>query len=210
MDNLICFFNFSKAWGGGEEQHLQLAREFKKRGINVILFVNKNRALEMKASSYGITTFSYHFSKLSFLSPYKIFLFNRYLKILHPKAIIINGSLELKFLALLSTKKTILIYRRGHPSPIEPNWLNRYLFSKLDIIITNSEFSLKSAFSKILPYCNSFPYIIRNGIAIDNISSIANYSSKSVLFVGRLEKEKDVAILIEAMLLVLKKYQRQS
>ncbi len=167
IKNNICFFNSTKAWGGGEKWHFEMACELTQHGYNVTIACNPRGLLFQKAKQANINTLPVTISNLSFLNPVKKQQIFRHMKDSAYDTIIINFPADLKTAAPAAKKAGIqnIIYRRGSAIPIKNSWLNRYLFRQVITgLIANSEETKRT----INQQANLFPEdnikVIYNGI----------------------------------------------
>lgn len=139
--NKICFFNSTKAWGGGEKWHFEMALELHRQGYEILFISGKGSALNQKLTGTGIPFHTFKIKNLSFLN---FFLINRLKKLFVQKkidTIITNLSIDLKVAGIAAKRAGVkrIIYRRGSAIPIKNKLLNRYLFRNvITDIIANS------------------------------------------------------------------------
>jgi len=101
----ICFFNSTKAWGGGEKWHFDMSSAMHSENHDVIVFTNTQSALYNKLQSTKLKTVAVKISNLSFLNPFKIFKLKRLLIKNNVGTIIMNLSADLKVAGDLLNKK---------------------------------------------------------------------------------------------------------
>ncbi len=201
----VVFVNFSINWGGGEVQHLSLAKEFISQGYHSIIVCQLNSALWKKATEQGISVQLLNVSKLSFLNLRKLHHIRKMLKKIQPSAIILNSSLELKHFAFATSHKRYnLIYRRGFHAPIKLNNVNKFCFERLNRVVAISEFVKNSTLKKLSPFCRNPIVVINNGIPPLFDFDLPKYNSKRIIAIGRLVAYKQFDILIKAMPTLLK------
>ncbi len=138
----ICFFNSTKAWGGGEKWHFDMARKLYEEGYDVLFVAGKGSVLISKLLKTNIPHYMYKIGNLSFLN----FFLIRELKTFFRKhgvgTVIMNLSIDVKVAGVAAKKAGVqnIIYRRGSAIPIKNKFYNRYLFSHIITeIIANSE-----------------------------------------------------------------------
>lgn len=200
----IAFVNFSTTWGGGEAQHLALAKETIRQGQKAIIITSLGSLLSVKARDARIPTIDLKVSKLSFLNPLLHYKIRTLLSEIEPEAIILNASLELKHFAISTSKlKHTLIYRRGFFANIKVSQLNRFLFSRLSSIVAVSDYVKNHSLKQIAPYSPSIQTIY-NGIEPNKITALPKYRNKRLVAIGRLDSVKQFDLLIRAMPEVLK------
>lgn len=203
----ICFFNTTKAWGGGEKWHLETCKFMHAQGYSVLFITNKNSALFKNLEKTDIPHIGLNISNLSFINPISV----NNLKKLFDKndigTIIINLSRDLKIAALAAKKAGVerVIYRRGSAIPIKNSFLNRYYFKHLvSDILANSEATKQTV---LVNNPNLFPEnkikVIYNGININEFINkpykpIYSKSENELVLtnLGRLENQKNQKFLI--------------
>ena len=112
-NNTICFFNSTKAWGGGEKWHFEISKFLHEKGYSIIIITNRRSELFKKAKEYGLRVISTKITNLSFLNYFKIlFLKNVFIKE-RIDIIIINLSADLKVASIAAKLAGIrrIIYR---------------------------------------------------------------------------------------------------
>lgn len=202
----ILLVNFSTGWGGGEVQHLELAKEFIRQGHDAKLVVMPDSELAIRAPKHNIKTTALKVGKFTFASPFHIYKIRSLLNKEIPDGVILNSSLELKhFATATSKKKHNLIYRRGFHFHINSSGLNKFLFKRLRHVVANSEFIKENALSEITSDCNISTKVISNGITPKTSTTKVKYNTNTILAMGRLVKYKQFDVLIKAMPFVLKK-----
>lgn len=207
-DKVICFFNSSKSWGGGEKWHFDIATRLHNKGYKIIVVTNKESELFNKFKKTDIKTYSVKISNYSFLNPLKSKQATHILKHEKVSTIIINLPADLKVAGRAAKKAgvTKTIYRRGSAIPIKNKISNRIIFRKyIDEIIANSEATKKTILSN---NPNLFDInkikVIYNGIDTnlktedsDNPVSYANTNEVIIGNAGRFAKQKNHVFLID-------------
>lgn len=203
----ICFFNSTKAWGGGEKWHFDIAARLHARHGKVFVVAGTGSELGRRLVATDIPHHLVAIGNLSFLNPFKLLKLVRLFKKEKPDILILNLPADLKaagIAAKLSGVKRIL-YRRGSAIPVRNTLLNRLLFNFIiDEIIANSE---ETARTLLAENPRLFPreriHVIYNGIDWESFGSIPcepSYrpTNKIVLGnAGRLVPQKGQEILIE-------------
>jgi len=164
----ICFFNSTKAWGGGEKWHYDLSARLHAKYGNVFVVAGKGSELGHRLAATDIPHHTVSIGNLSFLNPLKIIKLVRLFRKERPDVLIMNLPADLKsagIAARLSGVKRI-IYRRGSAIAVKDSILNRLLFRYLlDDVIANSA---ETARSLLLNNQNLFPeekiHVIYNGV----------------------------------------------
>ena len=142
MESKICFFNSTKAWGGGEKWHLEVAGAMHRNGHSVILVTNSQSQLHDRAVVEGIPLFQLSVGNTSFLNPFKIIRAWRFFKTHKVHTLVVNLPADLKLAGIAAKLAGVkrIIYRRGSAIPIKSSLLNRFLFGHVVTeIIANSE-----------------------------------------------------------------------
>ncbi|SFD06183.1 Glycosyltransferase involved in cell wall bisynthesis [Algibacter lectus] len=203
----ICFFNTTKAWGGGEKWHLETCKYMHDKGHNVFFITNKNSQLYHKLQESSIKHAGLSITNQSFLNPFAINEVKNILKENNIDVIIINLSRDLKIAALAAKKAGLdrVIYRRGSAIPIKNKFLNRYYFKNLVTdILANSQATKETV---LVNNSNLFPRekieVIYNGLDIEAFIQKAYtpiYKKAEGEFVltnlGRLENQKNQKFLL--------------
>ena len=138
----VCFFNSTKAWGGGEKWHYDISTRLSKKKYAVILAAQKKGELYKRLRKKGMKVVPFNISNLSFLNPIKIFSLVRFFKKYQIRAVILNLPADLKAAGTAAKIAGVpkIIYRRGSAIPIKNSTLNRWLFKHvITAVITNSE-----------------------------------------------------------------------
>ncbi len=206
-NKVICFFNTSKTWGGGEKWHYEMAAQMTKNEYSVVVFSAKNSELSKRLKSSNIKFFELNVSNLSFLNLFKILKISRLFKMMKINTIILNLSSDLKFAGICAKIAKIknIIYRRGSAIPIKNSLLNKFLFRKiLTGIIANTEETKKTINQKNNKlFSKDKIKVIYNGIDIDNLDKqLFKKETKQqnqiiIGNIGRLVKQKAQFYLIE-------------
>ena len=137
----ICFFNSTKAWGGGEKWHFETSTFLHEQGHCVLVIAHKHGELFKRLKKTNIKCLGTQISNLSFLNPVKIKAVQKTLQIHRVSTIILNLSRDVKVAGLAAKQAGVerIIYRRGSAIPISNTLLNRYLFKNvISEILANS------------------------------------------------------------------------
>jgi len=198
----ICFFNCTKAWGGGEKWHFDHALAFHNDGHEVAVVSKKDGELHRRASAENFKTKALSIGNLSCLNLLKIWKVYRFFKTEKFDILVMNCSNDLKIAAPIARFCGIkkIIYRRGSAIPIKDSAFNRFIFGKcLTHVLANSEDTKKTILS-----LNSslFPSdkikVIYNGIETKDYQYIPYENEIPVIGnIGRLVKQKRQDILID-------------
>jgi glycosyltransferase involved in cell wall biosynthesis len=198
----ICFFNTTRAWGGGEKWHFDHALAFLNDSHQVVVVSNKKSELLAKANAYNIQTKRIKVSNLSFLNPIKFISLFLYFKKERFDVIVMNFSKDLKVAAPAAKLAGIpkIVYRRGSAIPIRNTLLNRMLFRFcLTNVLANSEATKKT----ILQHnANLFPVerikVIYNGVLVkgNDAAMVAN-DVPVVGNLGRMVYQKGQELIID-------------
>ncbi|MCF8377994.1 MAG: glycosyltransferase [Bacteroidales bacterium] len=209
--NVICFFNSVKTWGGGEKWHFEMANRLHLKGKSVRIFTNHKSELKTRTNESAIPISSIRINNLSFLNPYKIIKLAIIFRKLKVRVIIMNLSADLKVAGIAAKLAGIphIIYRRGSAIPIRNSILNRFLFRKVvHQVIANSNETQRTILSRNPKMINlSKIQIIYNGINLprfDEAELTFRYKPKANQVVignaGRLVKQKGQKYLIDLAL----------
>lgn len=161
----VIFYNSNQAWGGGEKWHFNMAMELKSLGHQSVLITNPNSEIHKRSDNKSLDVIPITTTNLSFINPFKLFKLYRIFKNLKPDAIFLNLPSDVKVCApiakLAGVKK--VIYRRGMPNPIRNTIINNFIYSKVDIIIANSN-EIKKTVTMNMPHLEKKITIVYNGI----------------------------------------------
>ena len=138
----ICFFNSTRAWGGGEKWHFDMVTRLDPDRYRVIAVADRAGELYSRLSRVDIPLHGVTVSNISFLSPLRVRKIVEILTSEKVDTIIMNLPSDLKLAgpAAASAGVRNIIYRRGSALPVHNTWLNRRLFKKyITGIIANSE-----------------------------------------------------------------------
>lgn len=143
----ICFFNSTKAWGGGEKWHLEMAQRLHEQGYRVLLTSRKDSELARRANLANIPVKTIEIGNLSFLNPFKLWHLTGLFKKEGITTVVMNLPADLKAAGVAARLANIrqIIYRRGSALPVKDTALNRLLFRYvLTGVIANSEATKKT------------------------------------------------------------------
>lgn len=204
----VCFFNSTKAWGGGEKWHLEACMQLHALGYPVMVIAHLKSELYQRVSKTDIKCLGIAVGNLSFLNLFKVKATERLLIKNNVGTIIMNLSRDLKLAGLASKWAGLsrIVYRRGSSIPIRDSVLNRYYFRNvITEILANSQ-ATKATVLASNP--NLFPKdkikVIYNGIDIEGFLAQPVhpiYSKKDADEIvlgnlGRLEFQKNQKFLI--------------
>lgn len=204
----ICFFNSTKAWGGGEKWHFDIAARLHARYRNIFAVAGKGSELGKRLIKTDIPHHLVAIGNLSFLNPCKIFKLARLFRKENVDILIMNLPADLKAAGIAARLAGVerIIYRRGSAIPVRNTLLNRFLFRYvIDEIIANSEETARTILSE---NPELFPaekiHVVYNGVDWEKFESSPQppvYRSQQVGIVlgnaGRLTPQKGQDILIK-------------
>jgi glycosyltransferase involved in cell wall biosynthesis len=203
---MICFFNTTKAWGGGEKWHFDVATRLAEEGEKVMVCVNNQSVLKQKFEEAGITPYIIATSNLSFLNIFKMLRLRRFFKKHQVKTLVMNLPADLKLAGLAARMAGVqrIIYRRGSAIPIRNTWLNRFLFKKvITEVLANSQETKRTILSNNPDLIDPEKIkVIYNGLKLP-LSDPQFYQKKAendpvvIGNLGRLEKQKAQDLLID-------------
>lgn len=203
----ICFFNTTKAWGGGEKWHLEVSAHLHRKGYEVLLFAHGDGVLFQRAKEKGVPSIGITASNLSFLNLFKVYRLKQLFLKNRIKVIVMNLSRDVKIAGLAAKWAGIprIIYRRGSDIPVRNTVLNRYLFrSVLSEVLTNSDATSASLLVNnpgLIP--RSQITKIYNGLYIKDIKNKIPVKSTAIrpvlklVTLGRLENQKNPLFLVQ-------------
>jgi glycosyltransferase involved in cell wall biosynthesis len=206
---MICFFNTTKAWGGGEKWHFDIASRLSKDGEKVMVVAHKHSELRKKLRQHGIEPFAFKISNLSFLNPVRLLRLCSFFRHHQVKTLVINLPADLKIAGLAARVAGVkrIIYRRGSAIPIKNSMINRFLFGKIitDVLVNSKETKHTILANNPRLISGEKIKVIYNGIEAENFhpESLSDNSEKQdnkpivIGNLGRLEKQKAQHLLIE-------------
>ena len=201
--NKICFFNTTKAWGGGEKWHFDVSNYLFEKGHDLIFICSKNSDLHKRLQNTQIKHYALDIHGFSYLNPLKVRQISKILKNENINSIIMNLSSDVKLAAHAAKKAGVarIIYRRGSAIPLKNTFYNRYIFKHwVNEILVNSD-ETKRTINQNNP--DLFPEnkitLIYNGININNFSDCEDRKNSKLILgnVARLEYQKGHKYLIE-------------
>lgn len=215
--NKICFFNSTKAWGGGEKWHFEMANALWHQKKNVLVCTNVKSSLATRIQNTQIPFYEVKIGNLSFLNPLKIFRLSRFFKKQQITTIILNLPSDLKAAGRAARLAGVrqIIYRRGSAIPIKGSFFNRFLFRQVVTgIIANSYETKRTILQNNTDFIDEQKIkVIYNGIDLqtyDALETTSVYNRKKDELIlgnaGRLDVQKAQYLLIE-MVEKLKKEQ---
>lgn len=148
----IAFCNSTLAWGGGETWHLEASLYLLGQGYKVLMMAHEEGALYARAKAYEGPNFilmPLSIGRLSFLNPFTVQKYARFLSKHGVDAVLMNLPQDLKCMGLAARKAGIsqIIYRRGSALPVRNSALNRYLYGKVITgLIVNSQATKNEVF----------------------------------------------------------------
>lgn len=203
----VLLVNLSRDWGGGEVWHFNAAHGLRGRGWEPLLLVFPGSALAQRAQAAGLETWALPVRSTSLLHPGHLLTLWRRLRRWRPGTVILNASHELKVVGLLARLAGVprVLLRRGIPVAPRVGAVNRwYLRHVLHGVLVNSRATaqaLEAAFPdemRRLP-----PRVIYNGV--DPAAWPApppRAPGAHLMAVGRLEREKGMDLLLDALALL--------
>lgn len=203
---MICFFNTTKAWGGGEKWHFDIASAMAEAGDHVVVVTHPESQLRKKLSNTGIKTVAFRISNLSFLNPVRLLSLVRFFKKNKVNCIVMNLPADLKVagIAALVAGVRRIIYRRGSAIPIRNTLLNRFLLGDVvtDVLANSHETKRTILVNNPNLIAAGKITVIHNGIKITPDvarSTIKKQESDPVVLgsLGRLEKQKAQHLLVD-------------
>jgi glycosyltransferase involved in cell wall biosynthesis len=138
----ICFFNSTKAWGGGEKWHFDMAVRLKEQRFEITFAANNKSELAKRINNTDVPLKTFTIGNLSFLNIFKLLSLKKFFKKEQIDVVVMNLPSDIKAAGVAAKWAGVkrIIYRRGSAVPIKNSFLNRYLFGKvLTDVIANSE-----------------------------------------------------------------------
>lgn len=211
----ICFFNTTKAWGGGEKWHLDVSHYLHEKGYSVLLVAHTQGVLYQKASEAKIPCLGIRATNLSFLNIFKTYRLKKWFKRKEIKVLVMNLSRDVKLAGRAARRAGIprIIYRRGSDIPIRNTVLNRFLFKHIvHEVLANSRATRESVLqnnAELIERSNI--KIIYNGLYMNDLNNIKSSITTSkdgpvkLITLGRLEAQKNQIFLIDVARELLKR-----
>ncbi|SBV99541.1 Glycosyl transferase group 1 [uncultured delta proteobacterium] len=150
-DRSVCFCNSNRAWGGGEQWHLNAALGLAKRGCRVFVMAGKDTPLFERVRQHPeITLCPARFSNLSFLNPLLIQACAVYFMRNRISRVVLGLPSDLKAAGLAARRAKVpgIYYRRGIAVPVKNTFLNRIAYGNfLTGLIVNSKETARLVFA---------------------------------------------------------------
>jgi len=201
---MICFFNTTKAWGGGEKWHLEIAAAMASEGIPVIVAAGKDSVLQKKATANNLATFSFKITGFSFLNPFLILRLRKFFVQKGVTTVVLNLPSDLKAAGIAARLAGVerIIYRRGSAIPVKNSFLNRFLFRNIITEgLANSFETKRTILLRNQHLIDSEKIIvIYNGIEVSGQMEISRKPANAPVVIGnlgRLEKQKAQHLLVQ-------------
>lgn len=203
----ICFFNSTKAWGGGEKWHYDISARLHAKYGNVFVVAGQSSELGKRLATTNIPHYLLAIGNLSFLNPFKIIKLVKLFREERPDILIMNLPTDLKAAGIAARLVGVkrIIYRRGSAIPIQNSLLNRFLFKYvIDEIIANSKETARTILSgnhELFPAEKI--HVVYNGVDWEKFDSLpqtdmsqSNHDRIILGNAGRLEPQKGQDLLI--------------
>ncbi|MBN2485004.1 MAG: glycosyltransferase [Bacteroidales bacterium] len=139
---VICFFNSTKAWGGGEKWHYDMAVCLFEKQFSINFAANKKSELAQRLKKHNIPLTTFTIGNLSFLNIFKLLQLKRFFERKKISVVVMNLPSDIKAAGIAAKWAGVsrIVYRRGSAVPIKNSFLNRFLFKYiLTDVIANSE-----------------------------------------------------------------------
>lgn len=213
----LCFFNSSRAWGGGEKFHAEMASALHASGyaVTVACAPEGELAKYLQQGAPEIPQVHFRIKNLSLANPFlrqKIKRFFREKGVTH---VLLNLPSDLKTAAPAAKSAGVsrIIYRRGSAIPVKNSILNRYLFRQvLTDVIANSKATKETLLAHGVVNPEKIT-VLYNGLdtqAFEKKAEGLEVESKRLFMIGsagRFSPEKGHAQLLEAIALLKAKNQ---
>jgi len=204
----VCFFNSTKAWGGGEKWHFDIAGRLHAKYGNVVVVAGKGSELAGRLTGTGVPHQLVVIGNLSFLNIFKIIKLVRFFRKKRIDVLIMNLPADLKAAGIAARLAGVkrIIYRRGSAIPVRNSCLNRLLFKYvIDEIIANSKETARTILAENPDLFSAEKiHVIYNGVdwvKFDAASQTAENRQQQNRIVlgnaGRLVPQKGQELLIE-------------
>ncbi len=214
----IIFSCGSKSWGGLEMQTVLLAKAMLNRGHEILLLVNENTTLSEKCLQEKIPHHTIAWNDVNTLS--NIFKVRKIIRKFKPDIIHTQLSHDLNVLSPAKSvyPQTHLILTRRMASKVnKKDFLHRYLYNKVDLVLCISEF-IKQNVLKTMPVDEKKTIIHYNGINLKKYQPNLNYKKEIrqklqitenelvIGFLGRFTPMKGHQVYFEAGKILIEKF----
>lgn len=138
----ICFFNSTKAWGGGEKWHFDVSSALCEQGFDVNYVTGRKSEQLRRLKKSKIPYYTFNIKKFSYLNFFLVWRLKRFFEETKVDTVVINLSIDLKVAGMAAKWAGVrrVVYRRGSAIPIKNRLYNRMLFKHIVTdIIANSE-----------------------------------------------------------------------
>ncbi len=208
----IAFVNSSFSWGGGEVWLEQIANGLSSRGHSVLVVCRPDSAIAQRGTTFRAEVlpmkFSWDFNPATVLSLYRL-LTSR-----HIDLVCTNWEKELRLCGLAGQLAGIpVVPSREVDRPIKSTLLNRWVYGRLaDAILLNSHATHATLLASAPWLAGKTCKIVWKGVDPDVYEKAAPSGIRKELgvgreetvvgFVGRLDEQKGVPVLLESMRMV--------
>ncbi len=205
----IAFVNSSRGWGGGEVWLRQIVNGLASRGHSVLVICRPDSALAGRAVSIHAemlpVNFNWDFNPATVRMLYRLLIEN------HVDVVCTNWEKELRLCGLAGRLANIpVVPSREVDRPIKSTLVNRWVYGSLAQAIMVNSFATRATLFASAPWLAAKPCrIVWKGIdpeiykkaAPAPLRSELGIGNNSVLvgFVGRLDEQKGIPDLLEAM-----------
>lgn len=140
----LCLFNTTRAWGGGEKWHGEMAVALHRRGHDVCVVTNPRSELHafVEREAPAVPVFNVRVGNRSFLNPLTRRRLRGLFRAERIDTLVMNLPADLKVAGPAAKAAGVrrILYRRGSAIPVRGTRFNRYLYRNvLTGVIANSE-----------------------------------------------------------------------
>lgn len=209
QNDVICFFNSCKAWGGGEKWHLEMAIRLFQNGFKVVVCAAPESRLFQRAISAGIPVYGFNIGNFGFLNLRLRKKLTAFFVEHSVKHLILNLPADLKCAGLAAKQARVsdIVYRRGSAIAVKNSLFNQYLFKNVvHRIIANSKETKRTILTNNRNLIAAEKiHVIYNGIDIKRFDEqvveekTTNNDKIIIGNLGRLEPQKNQMFLLHVL-----------
>jgi glycosyltransferase involved in cell wall biosynthesis len=200
----VILVNQAQSWGGGEAWYLRMGEALARRGWPVELLAHPQGELARRAGAAGLRVWPLALRSVSLLNRAKMRRLGEGLRARRPGALILNGFHEMVTAGVSAHRAGVprVILRRGIPHPFRRNALTNWLLGRVVTRLIVPSRAVGEAMAEGFPELieRLRPRVIYSGVdAAQWPPAPPHDPTGRIAVVGRLEWEKGVDLLIQAL-----------